>query len=111
MCNTKPSFARGNDITKPNVHLIIWDKVPSGYIDHIRFKFEKASLPIAISSMRNRAASDEEQIIRQKAQSGFIAVLNIEMKHEQQRTVDLRLLKASGASIHFDGKNQEKRNC
>jgi hypothetical protein len=92
---------------KPNVHLIIWDKVPSGYIDHIRFKFEKASLPIAISSMRNRAASDEEQIIRQKAQSGVIAVLNIEMKHEQQRTVDLRLVKTSGASVHFDGKNEK----
>ncbi|KAI8329441.1 hypothetical protein BC941DRAFT_476265 [Chlamydoabsidia padenii] len=102
VCKTKPSFARRNDHSKPLANLIIWDQVPPGYIDHIRFKFEKASLPIAVSSMRNRSASDEDRIIRQKAHPGVIAVLNVEIKHEQQRTIDLRLLNAFGTSIHFD---------
>ncbi|ORZ26155.1 hypothetical protein BCR42DRAFT_401690 [Absidia repens] len=113
VCKQKPHFARGNHTAAEkmtaqptvttHVHLLVWDHVPPAYVNHIRQNFECASLPTQTSYLANRHASNQEQIIREKVNIGAIAVLNLESKHEQQRTIDLRVLnKSSNENIHYE---------
>jgi hypothetical protein len=123
ICKQKPHFARGNHtapaktVAPPknnqyqsptastHVHLLVWDHVPSTYVQYVSQSFERASLPTQVSYLVNRAASNQEQIIREKVNIGAIAVLNLEGRHEQQQTVDLRVLnKSHNDNIHFEGK-------
>ncbi|CAO3599739.1 unnamed protein product [Absidia cylindrospora] len=113
VCKQKPHFARGNhtaavktaaqSTVTTHVHLLVWDHVPSAYVNHIRQNFERASLPTQTSYLVNRPASNQEQIIRDKVNIGAIAILNLESRHEQQRTIDLRVLsKSSDENIHYE---------